>query len=175
MIICPNCHHKEFPGALFCSECGARLISLDYLNTQSIQKTTSDMLDQSKLGTEGETLKSGGNFQKPEANAELALFVIESKQTLQLAGRTEFTLGRVAEGQPILPDVDLSPFEAYSQGVSRLHAALKVHHDRVAIMDLGSSNGTRVNGQKIVPHVDYPVNQGDIIALGKLKIQIILR
>lgn len=175
MIICPNCHHKEFPGALFCSECGARLISLDYLNTQSIQKTTSDMLDQSKLGGAGETLKTSGNLQKPEPNAELALFVIDSKQTLQLAGRTEFTLGRIAEGQPILPDVDLSPFEAYSQGVSRLHAALKVHHDRVAVMDLGSSNGTRVNGQKIVPHVDYPVNQGDIIALGKLKIQIILR
>jgi pSer/pThr/pTyr-binding forkhead associated (FHA) protein len=59
--------------------------------------------------------------------------------------------------------------------VSRLHAALKIHHNRVTIMDLGSSNGTRVNGQKIVPHVDYPINQGDIIALGKLKIQVILR
>ncbi len=41
-------------------------------------------------------------------------------------------------------------------------------------MDLGSSNGTRVNGQKIVPHVDYPVKHGDIIALGKLKIQLII-
>jgi len=175
MIICPNCHHKEFPGALFCSECGARLISLDYLTTQSIQKTTSDILDESKLGSKPEILKSGTNTQQPEQNAELALFVIDSKQTLQLAGRTEFTLGRIAEGQPILPDVDLSPFEAYAQGVSRLHAALKVHNERVAIMDLGSSNGTRVNGQKIVPHVDYPINQGDIIALGKLKIQVVLR
>ncbi|OJX41374.1 MAG: hypothetical protein BGO78_01175 [Chloroflexi bacterium 44-23] len=175
MIICPNCHHKEFPGALFCSECGARLISLDYLTTQSIQKTTSDILDESKLGSKPEILKSGTSTQQPEQNAELALFVIDSKQTLQLAGRTEFTLGRIAEGQPILPDVDLSPFEAYAQGVSRLHAALKVHNERVAIMDLGSSNGTRVNGQKIVPHVDYPINQGDIIALGKLKIQVVLR
>ena len=107
--------------------------------------------------------------------SELSLFIIESKQTLNLAGRNDFTLGRVAEGQPILPDVDLSPFEAYSLGVSRLHAALKINHNRVSIMDLGSSNGTRVNGQKIVPHVDYPINQGDIIALGKLKLQIILR
>lgn len=175
MIICPNCHHKEFPGALFCSECGARLISLDYMTTQSIQKTTSDMLDQSKLGQSPEAVKGESALYQPEHNAELALYVVESKQTLQLAGRTEFTLGRIAEGQPILPDVDLSPFEAYSQGVSRLHAALKVHRDRVAIMDLGSSNGTRVNGQKIVPHVDYPINQGDTIALGKLKIQVILR
>jgi pSer/pThr/pTyr-binding forkhead associated (FHA) protein len=44
----------------------------------------------------------------------------------------------------------------------------------VVVTDLGSSNGTRVNGQKIVPHVDYPINHGDIIALGKLKIQVII-
>ncbi|MHB8135273.1 MAG: FHA domain-containing protein [Anaerolineaceae bacterium] len=176
MIICPNCHHKEFPGALFCSECGARLISLDYLTTQSIQRTPSDKLDSDiveQIGFSKSDIELRSQS-KPETT-EISLFIIESKQTLNLAGRTEFTFGRVAEGQPILPDVDLSPFEAYSQGVSRLHAALKIHHNRVTIMDLGSSNGTRVNGQKIVPHVDYPINQGDIIALGKLKIQVILR
>jgi len=176
MIICPNCHHKEFPGALFCSECGARLISLDYLTTQSIQKSKSD-----KLSSDSFEIPATDKIEKDPKpldqyhTSELSLFIIESKQTLNLAGRSEFTLGRVAEGQPILPDVDLSPFEAYSLGVSRLHAALKINHNRVSIMDLGSSNGTRVNGQKIVPHVDYPINQGDIIALGKLKLQIILR
>lgn len=176
MIICPNCHHKELPGALFCSECGARLISLDYLTTQSIQRTPSEILDDTNLDSvNSKDVHAENKDNKNTMNAELALFVIENKQTLQLAGRTEFTLGRVAEGQPILPDVDLSAFDAYAQGVSRLHAALKVSRNRVAIMDLGSSNGTRVNGQKIVPHVDYPLNHGDIIALGKLKIQIIIR
>lgn len=90
-------------------------------------------------------------------------------------GRTEVTLGRIVEGQPILPDIDLSPYEAYAHGVSRLHAALKVNPQRVAIMDLGSSNGTRVNGQKIVPHIDYPLKDQDIVALGKLKIQILIQ
>ncbi len=156
---------------LFCSECGARLISLDYLTTQSIQKSQSD-----KLSSNSFEISTSDKIEKDPKpvdhshTSELSLFIIESKQTLNLAGRTEFTLGRVAEGQPILPDVDLSPFEAYSLGVSRLHAALKINHNRVSIMDLGSSNGTRVNGQKIVPHVDYPINQGDILALGKLKI-----
>ncbi len=115
------------------------------------------------------------DFNKQALSSDLALYLIEAKQTLQLAGRSEFTLGRVAEGQPILPDVDLSPFDAYAQGVSRLHAALKINKTRVAIMDLGSSNGTRVNGQKIVPHVDYPVNHNDQIALGKLRIQILIK
>lgn len=176
MIICPNCHHKELPGALFCSECGARLISLDYLTTKSIKKATTDSL---REAVDDENKEAGFDsedfFQNQSISSDLALYLIEAKQTLQLAGRSEYTLGRVAEGQPILPDVDLSPFDAYAQGVSRLHAALKINKNRVAIMDLGSSNGTRVNGQKIVPHVDYPISHNDQIALGKMRIQILIR
>lgn len=41
-------------------------------------------------------------------------------------------------------------------------------------MDLGSSNGTRINGQKIVPHVEYTINHGDLVVLGKLKVQVLL-
>ncbi len=74
-----------------------------------------------------------------------------------------------------MPDVDLSPYEAYTQGVSRLHSCLKIINQRVVITDLGSSNGTRVNGQKIMPHIDYPLNHGDVIALGKLKVQVLIR
>jgi pSer/pThr/pTyr-binding forkhead associated (FHA) protein len=81
----------------------------------------------------------------------------------------------VTEGQPILPDIDLTPYEAYSRGVSRLHSALKIVNKRVVIVDLGSSNGTRVNGQKIVPNVDYPLNNGDVIALGRLRIQVLFK
>ncbi len=176
MIVCPNCHHKELPGALFCSECGARLISLDYLTTQSIKKSNTDNLDLSKLEEELDLSSLPDDLLgKESGSADIVLYLIEAKQTLQLVGRKEYTLGRVAEGQPILPDVDLSPFDAYAQGVSRLHGALKINKNRVAIMDLGSSNGTRVNGQKIVPHVDYPINHNDQIALGKLRIQVLVR
>ncbi|PKO05586.1 MAG: hypothetical protein CVU41_10970 [Chloroflexi bacterium HGW-Chloroflexi-3] len=176
MIVCPNCHHKELPGALFCSECGARLILLDYLTTQSIKKTNTDNLNETIVDDSKDSISINDDiFSKQAISSDLALYLIEAKQTLQLSGRSEFTLGRVAEGQPILPDVDLSPFDAYAQGVSRLHAALKLNKNRVAIMDLGSSNGTRVNGQKIVPHVDYPINHNDQIALGKLRIQILIK
>jgi pSer/pThr/pTyr-binding forkhead associated (FHA) protein len=69
----------------------------------------------------------------------------------------------------------LTAFEAYAQGVSRLHASIKIINESVVIMDLGSSNGTRINGQKIVPHIEYPINHGDVIALGRLKIQALMR
>jgi pSer/pThr/pTyr-binding forkhead associated (FHA) protein len=170
MIICPNCHHEELPGSLFCSECGAQLIVSETPTTQHIQRNPSDILAV-KPPTQSPTTSSPLTAQE----AIVSLHMVDSGQMLHLAGQTEFTIGRTAEGQPILPDVDLSPFEAYAQGVSRLHAALKIHNQRVVITDLGSSNGTRVNGQKIVPHVDYPLNHGDMIALGKFAIQVLIK
>jgi hypothetical protein len=172
MILCPNCQHHEISGALFCSECGAQLVFTERLSTQAIFRTQSDVLPV------GQKKAQNADLPHPPASsidAFVSLHVLDNGQILPLAGRTEFTLGRVAEGQPILPDVDLSPYEAYSQGVSRLHAALKILDKGVVIMDLGSSNGTRVNGQKITPNVDYPINHGDVFALGKLKIQMLIR
>lgn len=170
MIICPNCQHKELQGALFCSECGAQLVLIDVLNTRSIKKSPSDFFQ-----THSEIPPVNNIFKTSQGNdPSISLHIVDSGQVVHLKDRTEFTLGRSVEGQPILPDVDLSPFDAFSLGVSRLHAALRIVNKDIVVTDLGSSNGTRVNGQKIVPHVDYPINHGDIIALGKLKIQIII-
>jgi len=75
MIVCPNCHHKELPGALFCSECGARLISLDYLTTQSIKKSNTDNLDQTLVENSKETGVSPDDiFSKSEMTSDLALY-----------------------------------------------------------------------------------------------------
>lgn len=170
MILCPNCHHQEVAGALFCSECGAQLVAMERVATQTIRRNPSDILSSSEPSRPQTHPLPGSDL-----DAIVSLYLVDSGQILHLAGRTEFTLGRMAEGQPILPDVDLSPYEAYTQGISRLHACLKIINQRVVITDLASSNGTRVNGQKIVPHIDYPLNHGDMVALGKLKLQVLIR
>lgn len=171
MILCPNCQHHEITGALFCSECGAQLILLEPLSTQALYRSHSDNLQ----------VENAQSASKPQTPPQLSaqdisvtLHMVESGDDLPLAGRNEYTLGRVAEGQPILPDVDLSGYDAYAQGVSRLHSSLKVSPQRITVIDLGSSNGTRVNGQKIAPNADYPINNGDIVALGKLQIQVLV-
>ncbi|NPV57214.1 MAG: FHA domain-containing protein [Anaerolineae bacterium] len=99
--------------------------------------------------------------------------VIRSGQVYEIVNKTGFTIGRISASQMILPDIDLSDQDAYGQGVSRLHAQIKITNDHLYIMDLGSSNGTRVNGQKISPHIEYPIENDDIVALGKLQLQII--
>ena len=111
----------------------------------------------------------------PALNNWVTLHLLDTGQVLPLAERNEFTLGRISEGQPIMPDIDLSPYQAYARGVSRLHAVLKREASHVFLMDLGSSNGTFVNGKRLSPNVDHAISNGDVIALGKLKIQILLK
>ncbi|MDI6769818.1 MAG: FHA domain-containing protein [Anaerolineales bacterium] len=105
--------------------------------------------------------------------ARIILHLLESGQILPLAERMEFSLGRVSEGQPIMPDIDLTPYKAYDKGVSRLHAVLRRVKNKIVIMDLGSSNGTYVNGNRLSPQIEHVLSHGDTIHLGKLKIQIL--
>jgi hypothetical protein len=167
MIICTNCQHKNVTGAMFCAECGAQLDGIDTLITQAI--TDEEIAEElNKKPTRAEPTIT-------PANSWISLHLMDSGKILPLASRTEFTLGRLSEGQPIMPDIDLTPYQAYASGVSRLHAVVKRDANRVLVMDLGSSNGTYINGRRLNPHVEELLSHGDVIALGKLKIQVLLR
>ena len=166
MIICPNCKHAEVDGALFCSECGAQLVFSSALTDTDLNETQSNVKnDPSPLPEPEEKGTRPG----------ITLKLMSNGQMIQLSGQNEFTIGRITEGQPILPDIDLSPYEGYAEGVSRLHAAIRKSEKGFQIVDLGSSNGTRINGQKIVSNVSYPLKDGDIIALGRIKLQVLIR
>jgi serine/threonine protein kinase len=104
----------------------------------------------------------------------LALHVVETGQILALEGASEFTLGRIDGAAR--PDIDLSSYGAYRQGVSRLHASINLGEDQtISIVDLGSTNGARVNGEKISPHLPVVVQNGDFISLGKFALQVLIR
>jgi hypothetical protein len=166
MIICPNCQHKEMSGAIYCSNCGAQLIEM----TNATHKIHSAEARQ-------EVQSEPGRIKPPppvHMQSWISLNMIESGQILPLADQTELTLGRSEDDQPIIPDVDLTPFKAYANGVSRLHASLKLIQDQIVIMDLGSSNGTFLNGNRLSPYVDTQVTHGDVIHLGKLEIQLLI-
>lgn len=170
MIVCPNCHNKELPGAYFCSECGTQLVALNFLGTHLINKPPVDFAAPIHNDTDIPTHRSVIKNRDPK----ISLHLVDSGKVLHLSDRKDFTLGRAIEGQSILPDVDLSSYDAFSQGVSRMHSSLRIANEQVYLMDLGSSNGTRLNGQKIVPHVEYTLKHGDLIVLGKMKIQVLL-
>lgn len=166
MIECPNCQHKNLDGTVFCSECGMQLSGLHSIVTQNIPADSKPLppLDRKKTAAYAKELDTWAS-----------LHLLDSGQILPLGDRLEFTLGRVSEAQPIMPDIDLTPYQAYASGVSRLHAVLKRDGTRVLVMDLGSSNGTYLNGKRLKPNTEQTLNHGDLLALGKLKIQILLK
>ncbi|HEX7972999.1 MAG TPA: FHA domain-containing protein [Anaerolineales bacterium] len=105
----------------------------------------------------------------------ISLNILDHEEILPIDSQEEITLGRTSTGQPFAPDVDLAPFHAYEAGVSRLHAALRITGERVMVKDLGSANGTHLNGEKIPANIPFPVAHRDILTLGKLKIQVLIQ
>lgn len=56
--------------------------------------------------------------------------------------------------------------------VSRIHIALIAEGRNLFLEDLGSSNGTFLNGTRIQPQKRYPLSDGDSIQLGDSKIKV---
>lgn len=104
----------------------------------------------------------------------VALHFMDTGQVLELRSGGRYSLGRKSEGQAVVPDIDLSPFNAYEWGISRLHATLDIGEDKITIMDENSSNGTYHAGIQIQPKTAYELHSGDMILLGKLRIQILV-
>lgn len=169
MNICPSCQHREVEGALFCSECGTSLqeYSTQSITSNSLNQETLDVLSNNNMQPPAQSVKGG-------LQSASALQVLDGGQLLSLSGRNEFTMGRVSEGQPVLPDIDLTPYNAYQKGVSRVHAVLRRDKNKAIIMDLGSSNGTYLNGVRLQPEQEYPISHGNILSLGKLKLQFLM-
>jgi len=164
MIICQNCKSQEQDGTIFCSECGIQLTEVNSAQTQKFSPSTKELLG--SAGYVNEIPDKGGTW--------ISLHLLESGQILPYSDQKEFTMGRLSENQPIEPDVDLSPYKAFDNGVSRLHAVIRYNEGNVVLVDLGSSNGSYVNGIRVMPNIEHPLRHGDIIALGKLKIQVVL-
>lgn len=159
MITCPSCRNREYEGELFCSNCGARL----WANPGEMPTIS---LDVSRLPSEplaaeqaAPTLKSG----------QISVFV--AGKAMVLEGRQEYVLGR--EGlENEKPDVNLGPYGARERGVSRKHVRLRVDRRQLLLTDLGSSNGTWLNGSQLSANEPIRLQSGDEVRLGKLQLKI---
>jgi len=65
-------------------------------------------------------------------------------------------IGRAADNQVVLDDAQ----------VSRHHARINVTDDGFTITDVGSGNGTHLNGVELEPRVPQPLQPGDTVLIG---------
>jgi pSer/pThr/pTyr-binding forkhead associated (FHA) protein len=155
-------------GALFCSKCGNQLIYPENSNTNVIETTLVSNYDANGVPS----------FPPPPADVSdsiVAILFLNSEEVLHLGGRNVYTFGRSTKGQTIIPDIDLNPYDAYEAGVSRLHANINITGQEVTIQDLGSANGTHLNEKRLPSHIEHPLNHGDILVLGQLRIQVLIK
>jgi serine/threonine protein kinase len=78
--------------------------------------------------------------------------------------RGQVTIGRSADNDIVLP---------VSQ-VSRQHASIQCSREGCRIVDGGSTNGTFVNGFRLLAENPWPLQPGDQLAIGPVKLLVVL-
>lgn len=91
-------------------------------------------------------------------------------QVLVVPITPEMVVGRIIDPQQEASiEVDLTPYGAYHFGVSRRHARFSMHDGYLYVEDLGSMNGTRINGFQLTPNQKYRVRDGDELEFARLR------
>jgi len=99
-------------------------------------------------------------------------------QFVALEGETEFpiyseslTIGRVDPVTKITPEIDLTEIDEM-RSVSRRHARLHMAGGQFLVTEeVGVSNGTFVNGQRLEPGKPLTVTDGDKVKFGNVELQ----
>ena len=90
-----------------------------------------------------------------------------------LLDESEVIIGRLDPHRGIRPEVDLSAYDPASR-VSRKHARILRRQGQFFIEDLGSANGTSINGRpKLKPQEPHVLMNGDVIRIGHTTLKFI--
>ncbi|MBC8098614.1 MAG: FHA domain-containing protein [Armatimonadetes bacterium] len=98
-----------------------------------------------------------------------------SDKPIALMPKAETHIGRADPAAPEKPELDLSSYAAYQMGISRRHALIRWEHDQLYVLDLGSRNGTYVNGKQAQPHQPVKLRDGDELRMGKMSLKVYFR
>lgn len=168
MQTCPNCNHLNRPGVVFCDNCGASLLGEAPMSTKNFNSVRAPEGTADKLI--GAVSNAGTDVFDKKAMLRLEILGMEP---LVLKPQQETIFGRRDPATGAMPDVDLTPFAGYRMGVSRRHAAIRrSDDDRLDLWDLGSSNGTYLNGTRLLAHRPHRLHDGDEIRFGQMVMKI---
>ncbi len=158
---CPNCHNVNAPGLIVCANCGIFLFG----RAGKTNKLDMDVI----FATPLEEQPTGEEY----AAGQHPIFVEIDGQCLALPVRESLVIGRLSPvpGDP-KPDIRLNKFSADELGVSRQHLKITLQGGETYVADLGSSNGTFLNGRRLRPNQNYVLRSGDELRLGHLRLWV---
>lgn len=162
MQACPDCGASYLEGVYYCEDCGGRI--RDAVTTMRRRSETAALAGDRTLSR----IPAQGSY------STVLLYVSDSRTLapIVLPPRGRTVLGRFDRAYAHQPDVDLTPYGALHKGVSRIHAAIDQIGKRPTIMDIGSTNGVTINGEKLAQGKSHYLCDGDVIRLGDLEAHI---
>lgn len=165
MIICVNCKRPNEDGTLICKHCNEPVDEVTL--RRNVETVILDELDIEESVHAGQYVFGD--------NVKVVLYIVHADQHFEINPRREggAVIGRTNPAQPeYVPDVDLRALGGHDLGISRIHARLVVYHGILHIIDLGSANGSYVNGLRLTPYEARPLQDGDEINLARCKIAV---
>lgn len=168
MIKCPDCGYENRKGSVICDNCG-RMMTPDYSMTLSVPTVKTSSFDIEPI------------IMTSDLGLKVSLMlIVQTDSTPGTFAMTRdkgtYIIGRTDPGTPPgFVDIDLALHGAHTLGVSRRHARIFLNQEVWMLEDLGSTNGTYINGRRMYPDQHYILQHGDQIQFGKLVTQVYFR
>lgn len=103
---------------------------------------------------------------KPEPKPSRFFVVLDSGASFEVPDKPDIRIGRFDSVTNVKPDIDLSEADT-GKTTSRRHAKLVREDGRLFVCEeIGTANGTFVNGVRIGTGVNVPLNEGDELRFG---------
>jgi hypothetical protein len=161
MAVCPFCGHHNRPGSLICEQCLHNLYN-SALNGIPSTKQLGNLENIPKVTNIGHSWF--------DPNDRLVIQIRDSREPIILKNIDRVIMGRAGRNGRREPDIDLTPYDAMSKGVSHMHISIGYQGNALAVMDMGSLNGTYLNGERLIANREYVLHDGDELLLGELVI-----
>ena len=168
MIVCPNCQTRYIENTLFCEECG------DYLSSGEVPKTN-PVGTRILSGVQTRSSELRGSLSATDLTLPTISLKIDRGREIAVKLDKAIHMGRLDPISNMFPEIDLTEDGGFEKGVSRRHARILRRENDVFLEDLGSTNGTFINGEKISPFHTEMIIDGDSVRLGNLQIEVRLQ
>jgi hypothetical protein len=159
---CPRCKTPRHKTDRVCPRCG--MVFGDVAKTRLLSPDEESQFNRSRSMMGGGLLTDQNPIVFEIDGMTLTLPVAE----VTVVGRSS---GDNSDGEP---DVSLNDYGAGKRGVSRRHMAIRRKGSLIYIVDLGSTNGTYLNGRRLHRNEERILRDGDEIHLSHLLIRVSL-
>ena len=174
---CPACGAEHYPGTLFCEMCGEAVHPAAQAHVAATRAAANRPARARPNPTKNPTPAT-----LPAAAAEANDTPVPRAPSLHVHlphHNTSFTLsgallqvGRADPDDAFAPELDLTDYGGQERGVSRRHATIQWVEGGYVIVDRHSSNGTWLNGVRLVAGYAYQIPPQANVRLGGLLVQL---